>query len=446
MFNAVLAIALKDLKLLFRDKSSAFFTFGFPLALAVFFGTVFGGAGGDGEGSPTTLALIDESGDKIAKHFTADLDADELIEVVPVTTREEGESMVREGKALACVILPKSFDEGANSMFTGGGLTVEALVDPSRKAETGLLTGKLNEIAFRQLTFVFSDPDQTKSLLDTSRLAIMLSQSMPKEDKDLFTRFFDSAQKLTSENSSVKEAKAGEVKDAKADAGKEKSGVMGNFSPAKVTVTELKPKKSSGPTNPYSISFPQGVAWGLMGCVMSFAAGLAQERARGTLLRLAVAPVTRRQVLIGKALSCFIACMMVIVLLMVFGRIVLKVEIGNPVVFLIAAAIASFGFSGVMMLLTGIFRTEGGAEGAGRAIILVLAMIGGGTIPLAFMPPFLLKASMISPFRWAIFAVEGTVWRDLTLVQLLPAFGALLLFGIVGFAVGGWGFARAQAR
>ena len=161
---------------------------------------------------------------------------------------------------------------------------------------------------------------------------------------------------------------------------------------------------------------------------------------------VAVAPVTRRQVLIGKALSCFIACMMVIVLLMVFGRIVLKVEIGNPVVFLIAAAIASFGFSGVMMLLTGIFRTEGGAEGAGRAIILVLAMIGGGTIPLAFMPPFLLKASMISPFRWAIFAVEGTVWRDLTLVQLLPAFGALLLFGIVGFAVGGWGFARAQAR
>lgn len=437
MFHAVFAIALKDLKLLFRDKTSAFFTFGFPLALAVFFGMVFGGAGGGDGGSPAKLALVDESGGgKLAKSFAADLDADPLIEVVPVKDREAGETLVREGTALACVILPASFEGGAMSMFTGGGLTVEALVDPSRKAEAGLLTGKLNEMAFRQLTHVFADPEQSKSMLDTSRAAIKLAPGLSAKDRELFSGFFDSAQRLTSENSNA----------AKGDGADGAANPMGNFSPAKVTVTELKPKKSSGPANAYSISFPQGIAWGLMGCVMSFASGLAQERTRGTLLRLAVAPVTRRQVLLGKALSCFIACMMVIVLLMVFGRLVLKVEIGDPLLFIVAAAIASFGFSGVMMFLAGIFRTEGGAEGAGRAIVLVLAMIGGGTIPLFFMPKFLLTASMISPFRWAIFAVEGTIWRGLTFTQLLPAFGALILFGLVGFAVGGWGFARAQAR
>lgn len=436
MIHAVLAIALKDLKLLFRDKTSAFFTFGFPLALAVFFGMVFGGAGA-GEGSPATLALLDESGGgPLAKGFASDLEADPLIEVVEVKDREAGEAMVREGKALACVILPASFDGGAMSMFTGGGLSLEALVDPSRKAETGLLTGKLNEMAFRQLSRVFADPKQTKSMLDTSRAALRLAPGLSAKDKELFTEFFDSAQRLSSENSNA----------GTTDATGGATNPMSNFSPAKVTVTELKPRRAKGPANAYSISFPQGIAWGLMGCVMSFASGLAQERSRGTLLRLAVAPVTRRQVLLGKALSCFIACMMVIVLLMVFGRLVLQVEIADPALFLLAAAVASFGFSGVMMFLAGIFRTEGGAEGAGRAIVLVLAMIGGGTIPLFFMPKFLLTASMISPFRWAIFAVEGAIWRGLTITQLLPAFGALILFGVVGFAVGGWGFARAQAR
>ncbi|MFZ4466938.1 MAG: ABC transporter permease, partial [Phycisphaerales bacterium] len=41
--RAVLALALKDVRLLLRDRPSAFFTFAFPLAIALFFGYVFGG-------------------------------------------------------------------------------------------------------------------------------------------------------------------------------------------------------------------------------------------------------------------------------------------------------------------------------------------------------------------------------------------------------------------
>ncbi len=431
----MLVIAAKDLKLLFRDRTSAFFTFGFPLLLAIFFGMVFGGSGG---GSPATLAIVDESGGPIAKSFAKDLEDDELIETVHVADRVAGELMVRQGKAIACVILPKSFDAGANAMFTGGGLQVEALVDPARKAETGLLTGKLNEIAFRQLGRAFNDPKRMTSMLTTARAAIAISPNTSAKDKGLFRNFFDSAEKL-SKNTTRDPPKDG------ADAS-EDTGIFGGFSPAKVTVTELKSRSDAGPNSPYAISFPQGIAWGLMGCVMSFASGLARERSRGTLLRLAVAPVSRLQVLGGKALGCFLACLMVVFLLVLFGRAFLGVTIGNPWLFVLAAIISAFGFSGVMMLLTGLFRSEGGAEGAGRAVILVLAMIGGGTIPLFFMPPFLQTLSSISPFKWAIFAVEGALWRGLTVEQLLPAFGALFAFGIAGLIIGGRGFARSDAR
>ena len=40
--RALIAIAQKDLRLLFRDKGDVFFTFVFPVILAVFFGFVFG--------------------------------------------------------------------------------------------------------------------------------------------------------------------------------------------------------------------------------------------------------------------------------------------------------------------------------------------------------------------------------------------------------------------
>ena len=57
--NPVITLALKDLKLLVRDKPSLFFSVGFPLIFAVFFGTIFSaGNGGGGERIP--IALVDE--------------------------------------------------------------------------------------------------------------------------------------------------------------------------------------------------------------------------------------------------------------------------------------------------------------------------------------------------------------------------------------------------
>ena len=41
--RAAVFLALKDLRLLLRDRAAAFFTFVFPLAIALFFGYVFSG-------------------------------------------------------------------------------------------------------------------------------------------------------------------------------------------------------------------------------------------------------------------------------------------------------------------------------------------------------------------------------------------------------------------
>ncbi|PJA42041.1 MAG: ABC transporter permease, partial [Lysobacterales bacterium CG_4_9_14_3_um_filter_62_6] len=45
--TAILALALKDLTLLLRNRATLFFTFVWPLLMAIGFGLMFGGGGGD---------------------------------------------------------------------------------------------------------------------------------------------------------------------------------------------------------------------------------------------------------------------------------------------------------------------------------------------------------------------------------------------------------------
>ena len=54
----IVAMAVKDLRLLFRDRAGFFFTLFFPLIVAVMFGTIFGGGGGSR--SAMSILVVDE--------------------------------------------------------------------------------------------------------------------------------------------------------------------------------------------------------------------------------------------------------------------------------------------------------------------------------------------------------------------------------------------------
>jgi ABC-2 type transport system permease protein len=44
------------------------------------------------------------------------------------------------------------------------------------------------------------------------------------------------------------------------------------------------------------------------------------------------------------------------------------------------------------------------------AMLMVMAMLGVGMLPLIFMPSWLRPFSHISPVKWSILALEGAVW------------------------------------
>ena len=72
-----------------------------------------------------------------------------------------------------------------------------------------------------------------------------------------------------------------------------------------------------------------------------------------------------------------------------------------------AAVSTAFCFVGIMMLLSLVGKTEQATGGAAWGALTVMAMFGGGMIPIAFMPSFMANISNYDPVKWAVLSVEG---------------------------------------
>ena len=434
----IIALALKDIRHLLRDKGAAFFTLVFPLLVAMFFGSIFGGRGGGGGTMP--IAVVNEDGREASAAFVKDLADDAALKVTMAAARSEGEQLVRKGKVVACIVVPKDFGDAADNMFAGVSLRVEGVIDPSKQSEAGLLTGKLNEVAFKQMSRTFGDTNRLSGALDSARTSIMRDDEIPLANKALFGIMFESIKsvaKARDKDAAISPGTAVDKKESSGAAADEgvKSIAAGGWRPVEVTLTELSSDRAA-PRSGYEVSFTQGVIWGLMGCVTAFGASMAAERTRGTLMRLTIAPITRKQILAGKALSCFMACLFVQLILILFGMLVYKIRIGNPGLMAVAMLASAVGFTGVMMFIAGLTRTEGAGAGMGRALILVLAMIGGGTVPIFIMPPLIQTLSKVSPFSWATLCFEGAIWRGFTAAEMAVPALVLVGFGVAGFVIG----------
>ncbi len=443
--SSVIAIALKDFRLLLRDKGGFFAVFVFPILFAIFFGLIYSGSSGSSGGM--RVAIVNEDGGPISRAFVTDLRSDGVLRMLPAVkdeagkpitpepalSREQAEQLLRTGGASAIVVIPKGFEQAADSFFSGGALELETIVDPSRKAEAGMLEGKLNQYGFRVLGSALTDATRTKKLVGDARTRISQATDLNPVQKLAISTLLSSVEGMQQSGVTLGNASG---------TGEDGANALDGWSPVRVKTSELSASDDEQrPTSSWEVSMPQGVVWGLMGCVLAFTVSIAEERSAGTLRRLRLSPMTRVQVLLGKGLGCAMACVLVQSLLTAV-MLAMGVRVGNWPMFVLAVLLNAAGFAGVMMALAGLLASREGASGIARGVALVLAMIGGGTIPLFFMPGWMQTLSNISPFKWGVLACEGTIWRGMTTQELMLPFGVLIAFAVAGFAIGAVGIRR----
>lgn len=417
--SKTLALALKDLRIMPRVKAGLFFTFVWPLVVTVLFGYAFGGPPA-GQQNKVRIAVVDEDDTDGSRAFLKRLE--ESFELTPMA-RADAEAAVRRGQRTGFVVIRTGFGEASQRMFYGTAREIEIGIDPSRAAEAGMIEGLLSKHAAVELQRMFTDAKASSAMVDR---ALGEMQGAPPALVAPTQRFLGELKLFMNTPQSQTPAAAGGQSD---------------WQPLKITKTDVA-RMREGPRNAFDITFPQGVIWGLFGCVMTFGISIVVERTHGTLVRLRMAPLTRTQILGGKALACVIS--MTIVQLMLLGvALAFGVRPSSYGILALAALSSSICFVGFMMLIASLGKTEQAASGAASAVMMPLALLGGAMVPQFIMPQWMQTVGLVSPIRWALLAIEGGVWRNFSIAEMVLPCSILITVGVACFALGTRGLREA---
>lgn len=418
----IITLAIKDLRLLWRDKFGLFWVVAFPLLFAVFFGSIFSGGGGGGR-SALKVAVVDQDSSEATAAFIQQMQESEALAVVPLSY-DDALTQVRRGKLAAYVILKKGFGSGPPLLF-GGETNMKIGIDPARRAESAYLQGILTSLSFKQMEKQWSNQDYANKQIGQIMSEVDTASGVSNKDREVLGTFLGSLSEMMRSNMI--------------------DSLTRNREEASIETEAVGHEQEPGkPRTPFDITFPSAIMWGLLGCAASFGISIVKERKGGTYLRLRLAPLSRAHILAGKGMACFLACVGVSVMLIVVGRFIFGVR-PDSIVMLGAAVIASaICFVGIMMAMSVLGKTEESVAGAGWAILLVMAMLGGGMMPLFFMPGWLQSLSSISPIKWGVLAFEGAIWRGFTTTEMMLPLGILVAVGIAFFGIGVYVFSRSE--
>lgn len=428
--NEILQMAIKDLRLLFRDRLGAFFIIGFPILMGLFFGLILSPGSGGGRGA-MKIAIVDQDQSEMSARFIESLRGNESIELETMELEPARES-VRRGNRIGMVVLPPGFGESAG-IFWQEQPPISLGMDPSRTAESGMMQGFLMEAIGDLAGDRFQNPKQFRPFVQRSQQDVLEAADLDPTSRQLLGTFFGSLDAMFDSLEAV------QSDESAADS----AGGPGTFQFANIEAIditrEVDPQSQAGQlrklTSRWDISFPQAMMWGVLACVAGFSISVARERTLGTMLRLQVAPISKLQILAGKALACFLAVAGVIAMLTLLG-ISLGMQPGSYPRLALATFSVAFCFVGIMMAFSVLGKTEQSVSGIGWAINMVMAMLGGAMIPVMFMPEFLQRLSVLSPIRWGILAIEGAIWRQFSWAEMAFPCAILCGVGIIGLVIG----------
>lgn len=412
----IATMAMKDIRLLFRDRLSLFFIILWPLTMAVFFGAMFSGLSSGPESVP--VALVDEDRTAASERFAGRLEDSELL-AVERTSAEQGLDLLRQGRTAVLLTLGPGFGAALDNPFIATP-RIDMAVDPTQMAVAGMIRGFLLETAGEELSALITDPDRIAALNATNRLGI--EALPPSAARDEFLTFLDLTPRISS---LIEELGIGGSTTAAARGG----------APLDIVQSTIEAERI-GPANAYSASFPQAMIWALIGGSASFSLSLTVERTRGTLLRLLVSPTTGRQVLASKALAALTVSIATTTALIALGIAAFGVAPASYPLLALAVLCGAVCFSGLTMAFSVLGSTEGGTAGVSWGVMLPMSLLGGVMFPLFLMPQWMQVLSNVSPMKWALLALEGAVWRGFTPAEMALPCGVLVLIGVVAFSFG----------
>jgi len=175
----------------------------------------------------------------------------------------------------------------------------------------------------------------------------------------------------------------------------------------------------------------------LMGVLFGVAFGMRDERDYGTVTRIRSAPVSRFSFFGGKLLARFVVGVLQMLLLFGFGHLAFGISLGRSyVTFLVLTAAVVFSMTAFSLVVACFARTREQIIPLGLTIIMIVCAIGGCWWPLFMEPVWLQHAARLTLTAWAMDAISDLILRDRGLMDVLPAIGILVAYGVASLFAG----------
>jgi ABC-2 type transport system permease protein len=372
MLIPFLALMRKDLRLFFGDRRAVLMSVVAPIAIASFFGYIFGGGAGNADNSPIAILVSDQDGSAFSREIVNRLKADSSLDIKPATT-ESSRDAVRQGKATAAIVIPKNFSLDAGRAFLFGGAKPEIgmLFDPSHALEMRMLQGMM-----------------AAAVMETAGKQMLNGPGSPK------------------------------------------GGLTLPFRVSSEAVTSGRGVRYNG----YAHSFGgMGIQFLLMVGV-DVGVAMLLLRQRGVWKRMRAAPLSRSVLLGSRTASSAVTSMGTMIILFGFARVVFGVRIqGSLVGFLLVCAAFSLMTATFGLLIATLGKTAEATRGLAILVTLLMVMLGGAWVPTFIFPKWLRAITVVFPTRWAMDGLDAVTWRGLGFSSVaLPIallFGCSLVFG-----------------
>jgi ABC-2 type transport system permease protein len=421
--TAFAALVRKDLLLFFSDRRALLINLLLPIAIATFFGYLFGGSGKSETGRIEVALVLQDSGES-ARKIAAGLKADASLAVTDMDIAQARKE-VGKGKQKAAIVIPAGFGDAAGAALFGAGAKpqIALLYDPSQQAVLSMVKGMLTQQVMQVVSAeMFSG--RAGQELTGKTIAQLATRSDP--DSVALKEMLGSVSKYQQRPQ---------------PAGAQKGAMSTPFTTSEEQVSSG--SKLEG-YNGYAHSFAgMGVQF-ILFLGIDIGIGVLLARRSGIFNRLLAAPVSLQTVLLARAASASLIALFLLSAIFAFAVIALGVRITNPPGFAAVALAFSVLTASFGLFIAAFGKTPEAARGIAVFATLIMVMLGGAWVPSFMFPAWVQSVAAIVPTKWAIDGFDAMTWRGQGMDAAMIAAGVQLAFAGVFGVLALWKFKREQ--
>ncbi|MBP1696965.1 MAG: type transporter [Deltaproteobacteria bacterium] len=409
MIRQIIAITLKELKVLWLDREALALLFAMPMFFILVMSFALEGVFEAGsKGHPIEILVVHQDGGRLAEQAIADL------------KRMEGLILIETYEGI-----PLSSDKA--EQLIGRGVYPLALLFPEGYTEK-ILKNANDPQKGKAIVYLISDPAMNLQLLATVKGAVqgaierrVLLARIPQRLKEMFGTLGGTEGQLDNmlEDPNISE--------------RGRSGV---------DFIHTFPKGFNAGRRPTATeqNVPAYTIFGVFFIVLTLASSFLQEKKDGTFQRILAAPLSKTALLIGKLLPYYLVNLIQIALMFCIGVVVFGMKLGHlPALVIVSLALAAAA-NGLGLLVAALGKTEAQVNGLSVLLAITLSALGGMMVPTFIMPNLMKTLSLFTPHAWALAGYHDIIIRGLGIKDVLTEMFVLLGFASFFFVIALWRF------